>query len=193
MPARGKLVAQQPELNHDPILPAHVEQKMLTHERLREVLNYDPETGIFTRRIDLHKGRHKAGQRTGTQNNRFRFQWIDDRPYLEHRIAWFWMTGNWPKHQIDHKNLNAFDNRWANLREATVSQNAMNRKGRSKSGAKGVYFIADKNKCGSKPWRVHIMKEGKRHYIGLFSTLDEAKAAHAVAATRLHGEFARLT
>lgn len=166
--------------------------QVLTHERLRHLFNYDPETGILTRRVDSSTGRHKTGERAGCAGTRFRNIWIDDKQYGEHRIIWFWMTGALPTHQIDHRNLSGLDNRWINLREATASENGMNRRGRSKSGAKGVYFQANPDKCGSKPWKVSIAKEGKAHHVGMFETIEEAQAAYAAAALRLHGEFARI-
>lgn len=162
---------------------------MLTHERLKELLHYDPETGVFTRLVDTGKGRFKAGTVSGgVSGGRYRAQWIDGKSYLEHRVAWFWMTGCWPKYQIDHKNLDKCDNRWSNLRESTISQNAMNRCGRAASGMKGVYFVKNEKKCGSKRWRAII---NGRH-LGLFNTLEEAGAAYISAAKVLHGEFARL-
>jgi hypothetical protein len=168
---------------------------MLTQERLKELLDYDPETGVFTRVTDSSNRRFKAGATAGavSKNGRYRQQWIDGRPYLEHRVAWLWMTGKFPEHQIDHVNLDKCDNRWENLRESTISQNAMNRSGRARSGAKGVYFVNDPAKCGSKPWRSSICKDGRIYVLGLFYTREDAAAAYAVAASRLHGEFARVT
>lgn len=171
---------------------------MLTQERLKELLDYDPETGVFTRLVDTclgryGKGRYKAGTVSGgISGGRYRVQWIDGKPYLEHRVAWLWMTGDWPEHQIDHENLDKIDNRWVNLRESTPSQNSMNRSGRARSGAKGVYFQSNPAKCGSKPWKASIMREGKAHHLGLFETVEEAAAAYQAAAISLHGEFARL-
>lgn len=102
------------------------------------------------------------------------------------------MTGAWPANQIDHINLDKRDNRWANLREATGSQNAMNRCGRAASGFKGVCLIRDPRKAGRTPWQASIMKEGKRRRIGQYATVEEAGAAYEQAAHQLHGEFARV-
>lgn len=162
---------------------------MLTHERLRQLVDYDPETGLFARRTDSSNRRFKAGENTGSSTGRFVSIWLDGKPYLAHRIAWFWM----PDRQIDHRNLDGNDNRWSNLRLATASQNGMNRRaGRGASGLKGVHFIANTEKCGSKPWRARITKDGRHHFLGLFATREEAKAAYDAAAQRIHGEFARL-
>lgn len=165
----------------------------LTYERVRELLNYDPETGVFTLLIDRNKGRYKAGHVLGTDMKRYRMMEIEGEKYLAHRFAWFWMTGLWPD-RIDHKDEDGFNNRWANLREATVSQNAMNHRGKSKhslSGIRGVSFVKNRAKCGSKPWKATIMKDGKRRLIGLFTTPEEAGIAYRKVALELHGEFAR--
>jgi HNH endonuclease len=165
---------------------------MLTHARLKQLLDYDPETGVFTRLVGTDHGRHKAGTVSGCSSGRYREQWVDGVRYAEHRLAWFWMTGEWPSCQIDHENLDKKDNRWANLREANVSQNAMNRAGRSSSGAKGVYFIKSPEKCGSKRWKASIAKGGQSRHLGNFHTREDAQAAYQAAAASLHGEFARV-
>ncbi len=175
------------------VLEANPTRAFPTYAKVRELLHYDPVSGVFTRLVDSRTGRHKAGTRSGARAGRYSTIWIDNRPYLMHRVAWVWMTGLWPKHQIDHKNLDGHDNRWDNLREATGSQNGMNRRGHSKSGAKGVYYQTNKQKCGSTPWKVSISKNGERYHVGLFKTFGEAKAAHQAAAIALHGEYARFT
>jgi hypothetical protein len=109
------------------------ESELITATRLRELLHCDPETGIFTRR--------KTGRIVGTPNNRgYLVIRAGDRVHKVSRLAWLWMTGEWPKDQIDHANLNKADNRWLNLREATPSQNARNcpRLSSNTSGYKGV-------------------------------------------------------
>jgi Demerecviridae HNH endonuclease len=164
----------------------------LTQARLRQLLHYDPKTGVFTRLMDTGGGRFKAGTVAGCSNGRYREIWIDGERYSEHRIAWMWMMGSFPREQIDHKNLNKKDNRWTNLREATISQNAMNRPTRARSGAKGVNFIVNGKKAGRKRWRAVITEGGKIHRLGTFLTREEAKAAYDAAAARLHGEFARV-
>jgi hypothetical protein len=96
------------------------------------------------------------------------------------------MHGTWPKHMIDHKNGVRLDDRFDNLREATNAQNQCNRKALAKSGYKGVH---KHTQCNS--WTAEIKVNGRKHYLGSFRTAEEAIAARADAATRLHGEFAR--
>jgi hypothetical protein len=96
---------------------------MLTAERLRELMNYDQETGRFTRLISVSSNA-RAGDIAGSFNcNGYRQIKIDGISYKEHRLAVLWMTGSWPKDQIDHADLNRAHNSWKNIREATRPQN----------------------------------------------------------------------
>jgi hypothetical protein len=90
---------------------------------------------------------------------------------------------------VDHVNCDGLDNRRANLRVATLAQNAQNsrRRKRTASGLKGVYW----NKLGRK-WQAEIMADGRTYYLGLFDAPEAAHAAYVEAAKRLHGEFARV-
>lgn len=137
---------------------------MLTAERLREVLHYDPDTGEFRWRI---KG--SARRRTvGSRRKRGYIQiGIDGRSYQAHRLAYLWMIGVWPSEQVDHINRNPSDNRWSNLRAATHSENARNHNlnRNNTSGANGVHFEPKTQK-----WRVRLNQQ----YYGLFATKEEA-------------------
>ncbi|KGJ13603.1 HNH endonuclease [Paracoccus sanguinis] len=157
----------------------------LTQARLKELLTYDPETGVFRRNI--RSGRIAAGALAGSPDNRgYLTIRIDGKPYLAHRLAFLHMEGAFPPAQIDHINRDGRDNRWCNLRHATQSQNNANTKVRSDSrvGAKGV-----KRSLGK--FMARIRYAGKEHYLGTFDTIVEASAAYQRAANDLHGEYAR--
>ena len=156
---------------------------MITAERLRELLTYDPETGVFRRRIARVGGKAAAGQIAGTirKDSGARQICLDCKVYLAHRLAWLYMTGKWPKDQIDHCNVNPSDNRWVNLREATPSQNGANKRVQ-RAGLKGVVFHKQKQK---------YMAQIKSEYLGLFETEHEAHDAYLRAAKEMYGEFAR--
>src|ERR1700674_1345685 len=107
---------------------------MVLAERLRAVLLYDPETGVFTRRIN--RGKWKAGAQVGwLRPDGYIGIGLDYHEYLAHRLAWLYVTGEWPI-DVDHENTCRSDNRWDNLREASRSQNMRNMK-RTKANTSG--------------------------------------------------------
>jgi len=161
---------------------------MITQERLKELTIYDPETGIFRwRKLAGYKG--KIGKIIGSKHSGGYLEAkIDGCRGFLHRFAWFYVTGKWPKNQIDHRNGIKNDNRWSNLREAVQQQNSANQKlrGSNTSGFKGAYF----NKKNKK-WIANIHLDYKTKYLGSFSSREEAHAAYLAAAIESHGEFAR--
>jgi hypothetical protein len=157
-------------------------------ERLRELLHYDPATGIFTWLARANSRVH-GGDVAGSVNGRgYRQIGIDGRKYRAHRLAFLYMTGEWPVEQIDHINGVTVDNRWANLRPADQSLNNANtsRSKRNTSGYKGVSWHATKRK-----WKAEIGVNGRRRYLGYFSDPAEAHAAYVTAAEHHFGSFAR--
>ena len=162
---------------------------MLTAERLRELLTYAPETGLFYWKVAPSNGRTVVGSVAGRVNDEgYRKIGIDGRVYAAHRLAYLYMPGEWPKELIDHENLARDDNRWRNLRPATRTQNKANSLPRSACGFKGVYIT---KKRGKIRWRAQIRAEGHLHSLGYYGTPEEANAAYAAAADKLFGEFAR--
>lgn len=155
----------------------------LTAKRLRECVDYNPATGVFTW-INASGRRTKNGDRAGSFNRAigYRVIGIDGVRYYEHRLAWLWMTGAWPEKDIDHKNRNKSDNRWENLREATMAQNIANIGSwrHNTSGLKGAHWSK-----AAQRWSSRL---GKRH-LGLFDTKEDAHAAYVKAATQKFGEF----
>lgn len=175
--------------------------RMITHQRLLEVLHYDPTTGIFTWRVNYSR-RYLAGREAGTlmaarkfttRNGQSLPYWtisVDGKTYFRHRLAVFYMTGIWPKDLVDHIDRDSLNDKYVNLREATRSQNQANT-GTYRSNRlrrKGVYVV---NPNAARPFRAMIQKDNRRISLGRFRTVDEAHAAYAKAAADLHGEFAR--
>jgi len=155
---------------------------MLTAERLRELLDYDPLTGIFRWRV-LRGGRSVAGY----FKDRYVRITISGTRYYAHRLAWLHVHGNWPNDQIDHANGIKQDNRLINLREASRSENHYNSKRpiHNKSGYKGV--------CWHKAvgqWQATIAVNSHQRHLGYFPTPEAAHNAYREAATKLHGSFA---
>jgi hypothetical protein len=154
-----------------------------TLARLREVLHYDPATGIFTWRVALSP-RGPVGTRAGTvKSDGYRKIGIDGKTYGEHRLAWLYHYGVEPAGPIDHRNTLKFDNRIANLREVTSSQNATNRNPRTKF--KGVRFQAGRYHASIRTG------DGQRPYLGSFATAEGAFAAYCRKAEEFHGEYRR--
>lgn len=162
---------------------------MLTRSRLKEVLSYSPDTGEFTWLV-FRGGTSRPGSRAGVLNgNGYRRVNVDGVKYYEHRLAWLYMTGAWPKNQIDHINGNRGDNRFGNLREATPHENARNTTIRrhNTSGVLGVTFDKARGK-----WKAQITFCGKPICIGRFDDKEAAGKAYEDAKSRLHGTFRRL-
>jgi hypothetical protein len=157
---------------------------MITSERVRELLNYDSETGILTWKKARRKIRVGAVAGCKMRNGYLSVR-LDGKLYLAHRLVWLHQHGEWPKEHIDHINGEVADNRISNLREAIRSQNMANakRKSNSQSGFKGV------EASGSK-WVAYIGGYRKT-YIGIFDSPEEPHAAYFAAARKRYGEFAR--
>ena len=155
----------------------------LTQQRLKELLVYDPETGVFTWRKDRADNARRGAIAGSPKSDGYMRLCIDGRRYRAHRIAWLYVTGKWPTKEIDHINGDGLDNRWANLREATRSQNMCNTALRAdnKSGFKGVSWVTARRK-----WHAQIA--GKS--LGHFDNLEAAARAYRKAATERFGEFA---
>lgn len=158
----------------------------LTQSRLKELLRYDTETGAFTWLVS--RGRlARAGDTAGSLHpNGYAYIKIAGQSYRAHRLAWLYMTGNWPLHEIDHIDGNKAHNIWSNLREATRTQNNANKgiQSNNQLGVKGV------NRRGGR-YMARISIAGKLRHLGCFSTQEEAHAAYVSAAVETHGEFAR--
>ena len=160
-------------------------RETITAELLRQIMHYDPETGIFTWKVQ--KGRRvKPGDRSGCPDSLGYLMIIIDRhAYKAHRLAWLYMTGEWPQ-EIDHINCDRSDNRWANLRLATRSQNGANR--RLDSRRAGCLKGASKCNAG---WQSKIRIDGNLIYLGTYRTQEEAHKVYCEYAKKHFGAFHR--
>jgi hypothetical protein len=163
------------------------DKPLITHERLLEVLSYEPETGEFWWRIRIGSRcpmNRPAGTPTGFQKKYLKVA-IDGRSYTLHRLAWFYMTGRWPNPECDHRDLNERNNRWSNLREATRVQNGLNRRlhKNNTSGYKGISWHKKYKK-----WRAYVFVDGKK-VEKLFDRKEDAMQHRKNEANRFYGEF----
>jgi hypothetical protein len=146
---------------------------MLTQERLRELLHYDPETGVFTRITSYYKSR--IGKVVGTRDTRgYTVMSLDRKTQLAHRLAWLYVHGYWPAFHIDHINGDTEDNRISNLREAVAKQNQENRKlnKNNKTGYRGVSYREDMGR-----YLGYVKHHREQIYVGSYATAEEASAA----------------
>lgn len=154
----------------------------LTQEKLQHLLDYDPLTGIWTWRNPLPRSKMKSGDIAGRITGGRRQIRIASGFFYASRLAWLYMTGEWPQDQIDHINRIRDDDRWENLREANQSQNSFNRSWCEESGEwRGI-------RCCGNQFAVSIGNQ----YLGLFKTFEEAKAARDMKLMHKAGEFASM-
>ena len=173
-----------------------IEKSVLTAEYVRSILSYDEETGLFTWKVNRRKVRC-AGKRAGSYSKGYIKISIHERGHFAHRLAWLVMTGSFPEGDIDHIDGNRSNNRWANLREASASQNLMNMhtSNRSVIGLRGLSFRTNKSgtECIRAVVEVGSSRFEKRFHIKKLGIMVATRdAAIWATATReeLHGEFA---
>ena len=164
---------------------------------IRRVLSYDPETGVLTwkprpavDRFAKTWNTRFAGKPAGTVGqNGYIFIWLGGRNLLAHRVAYVLMKGRWPEHEIDHENRHRADNRWDNLRDATISQNNANKESPANtvSGYRGVRWHK-----ASRKWHARITVNRKEHSLGYYDVKEDAARAYNEGALRLRGQFAQL-
>lgn len=154
----------------------------LTQARLKEVLHYDPETGIFTWLKKSCNRWPMVGRPTGTPDGKgYLMVGIDQVRYKLHRLAVLFMTGALPAEQVDHINGVVDDNRWVNLRQVTASGSMQNRKlnKNSTTGLTGVTLFQGKPTAS-------IGVNGKKIHLGTFSSAQEAHEAYLAAKMIYH-------
>lgn len=154
----------------------------ITYRRLLEALAYELATGLFRWRVRA-SNRVKVGDVAGNLMKTGRVQiHLDGENHLAHRLAWFYVFGEWPRHVIDHINGDPSDNRLANLRDVTTKINNQNRRAagaRSSTGLLGAFKYAH-------GFRSQIMVDGVLVNLGTFDTAHAAHAAYLAAKRQMH-------
>ncbi|USY26691.1 HNH endonuclease [Alcaligenes sp. 1735tsa3] len=162
---------------------ANAPQEELSSEKLRQLVHYDPETGVFTRLVRTSNFINE-GDVAGRCNKQGYLSFsVLGKDRLAHRLAWLYVYGQWPSYQVDHINGIRTDNRISNLRDVPTRVNAHNRNDapKSLSGLRGVSFDSRRGK-----YRARIMSHGAEVWLGYFDSADLAHSAYVQAKTRLH-------
>jgi hypothetical protein len=155
---------------------------ILTQERLKELLTYDPETGVFVW-VTRPNGLRRNGNLAGTNHHTgYRHIQIEKKLYASHCLAWLFMMGQFPPDEIDHINMDKKDSRFVNLRAVTRGENEQNRYKplNNTSGFKSVSYHKR-----TKKWQASIGLNGVLKYLGIFSTPEDASSAY-LAAQRIY-------
>ncbi len=156
----------------------------LTAARLRELLHYDPLTGIFTRLVRTSQNAN-VGDVAGSPDDAgyIRIS-VDGKRYRAHRLAWLYMKGEWPALHIDHEDTDTGNNRWLNLREATRSVNAQNQRRPHSDGASGYLGVTWEARRGR--WSVRIWDGEHNRHLGYFDDPKDGHAAYVAAKRQMH-------
>ena len=159
----------------------------ITQEKLKEILDYNPDTGLFIWKVNSAKNvksGHIAGNLKDTGYIRIK---INKKMYLAHHLAFLYVYGNFPKDIIDHIDSDRANNKISNLRECSHQQNMKNLRlySNNSSGHKNVSWVKSRNR-----WIVQLKVNGKQKYIGSFDNLELADLVAQEARNKYHGEFA---
>ncbi len=163
--------------------------EFLTQEKLKELFHYNPESGLFIRKVTITYNAKEGDIAGWVSDNGYVLINVKGQKYRAHRLVWLYMTGNWPKDRIDHKNGIRDDNRFSNLRECTQQENLRNKvgnRGETTSKYKGVYWDKSRRK-----WAAEAHINNKKIYLGRFENEEDAARAYDKFAVRNFGEFAR--
>lgn len=151
--------------------------------QLREMFEYNPEEGVFSRKVSTNGRYGRAGAvRKSFDKKGYVVVGINGCRYFAHRLAWLYMVGAWPEHMIDHINGVKSDNRFVNLRDVSGFINQQNKHGATNSNALGILGVCRvKNRFHSAIW-----VEGKSKRLGSYKTVEEAQEAYLLAKRALH-------
>lgn len=166
-------------------VPKKKSRKVVTQERLRDVLRYCPATGHFSW-LQPVSSQAVVGEIAGCigPDGYCRIR-LDGVLYGAHRLAFLYVYGRWPSHLVDHKNGVRSHNWLDNLRDATPSENGQNKRhaiaSNRASGLLGVYWSSRIGKCGAK-----VNHKGRQHHCGFHETPDVAHQAYLKKKRELH-------
>lgn len=163
---------------------------MITQKCLRELISYDPETGIAVWKSGPFPGKRIGYIIIGAciRNKPYRYwqnKGIGSKAKPFSHVVFFYMTGCWPAAEMDHINRDTLDDRWVNLREATRFQNGANKRSANKNSKTGFRGVRPKGRR----YEASIYRHGERKILGCFDTPQEAGAMYLRAASEADGRF----
>ena len=150
-----------------------------TAQRLRDLLHYEPKTGVFTWLVN-RQGPARAGDKAGyVRHDKYLIIGLHGKTYLAHRLAWLYCYGDWPKHDIDHIDGDPSNNSMANLRDEPTQINLQNIKKATKKNLTGLLGVSpSRNK---KSWYSRIYIDGQLFCLGTYDSAQDAYAAYVKA------------
>jgi hypothetical protein len=159
---------------------------MLTHKRLLEVLNYDPNSGVFTWRVRI--GQSVVGTTAGSIHNRYHYLYIqiDCERYRAHRLAWFYVYKVWPSEDIDHLDGNTLNNAINNLRAVSRLINMQNQRRAHRTKKSTSKFLGVSWNQERQKWVAQIKVRGTTCFLGRFKSESAAYRAYLIAKRREH-------
>lgn len=161
----------------------------LSHERLCEMLDYDPRTGLFRWRQSVAKNRYKRGSIAGHQDaSGYVKIRLDNVRYYAHRLAWFYVLKRWPVNNVDHIDRCRNNNRVSNLRDVGQTVNGLNGPVRrnNSSGYNGVTLDPRRGH-----WTAYITVARKRKYLGAFADIHAAREARQIAEAQVMDRYGK--
>jgi hypothetical protein len=161
-------------------MKAHV-----TQSRLKELLDYSPETGLFTWKVANSKRIHVGDVAGSPSAKGYILIGVDGCVYRAHRLAWLYVYGKFPELYIDHINHIKTDNRIENLRDVSIGVNNEN-KNSSSIYKKSCNVLGVSREKDHRRWRAVITINRKQVHIGYFDTVEEAEAAYVAEKRKLH-------
>lgn len=154
----------------------------LSLNRVRALLAYDRKTGRLMWKVS--HGNRRAGQVAGSRHSQGYVQVrLDGHVVLAHRLIVFVVKGEWPEHEVDHRDGKRTNNRWRNLRPATSGENKQNACIRrdSRSGLLGVGWHSSRQE-----WRARIRVNNREKHLGWFKSRLSAHRAYLKAKREMH-------
>lgn len=162
---------------------------ILTQDQLKSQLDYNPQTGVFTRKVHLSNFA-KNKKTIGKYYKGYHYISVLNKQYLAHRLAWLYVTGEWPKNHIDHIDGNRANNKFDNLRDVTNAENHQNIYKANSNNKNGLLGASQSNKRYKK-YQARIKHNYKTYCLGTYDTPEEAHLAYVKAKRQIH-EFGHL-